>query len=67
MGTIYMVYEGNPRLQYYNNNLDYYTLNTLIKCNVNAMMLYLKGSQNTHITKIKLIHLKSKHNDTFEA
>jgi hypothetical protein len=28
MGTIYRVHEGNPRLHYYNNVLDYYTLNT---------------------------------------
>jgi hypothetical protein len=28
MKTIYRVHEGNLRLQYYNNNLDYYTLNT---------------------------------------
>jgi hypothetical protein len=28
MGIIYRVHEGNPRLQYYNNNIDYYTLNT---------------------------------------
>jgi hypothetical protein len=27
MMTIYRVPEGNPRLQYYNNTLDYYTLN----------------------------------------
>jgi hypothetical protein len=27
MGTIYRVHEENPRLQYYNNNFDYYTLN----------------------------------------
>jgi hypothetical protein len=27
MGTIYRVHEGNPRLQYYTNTLDYYTLN----------------------------------------
>jgi hypothetical protein len=67
MGTIYMVYEENSRLQYYNNNLDYYTLNTLLKCNMNTMTLHLKSSQNTHITKIKLIHLKSKNNDIFKA
>jgi hypothetical protein len=64
---IYRVHEGNPILQYYNNNLDYYTLNTPLKCNVNAMILHLKSSQNTHTIKIKLIHLKSKNNDIFEA
>jgi hypothetical protein len=37
MGTIYRVHEGNPRLHYYNNALDYYALNTPLKCNVNAM------------------------------
>jgi hypothetical protein len=25
MGTIYRVNEGNPRLHYYNNALDYYS------------------------------------------
>jgi hypothetical protein len=59
MGTIYRVHERNPRLQYYNNNLDYYTLNTPLKCNVNAMTLYLKSSQYTHTIKIKLMHLKT--------
>jgi hypothetical protein len=39
MKTIYKVYEANPKLQYYNNNIDYYTLNTLLKCNVNTMHL----------------------------
>jgi hypothetical protein len=29
MRTIYRVHEGNPRLHYYNNALDYYTLNIL--------------------------------------
>jgi hypothetical protein len=48
MGTIYRVHEGYPRLQYYNNNLDYYTSS-------NAMPLHLKSSQNT--PKIKLIYL----------
>jgi hypothetical protein len=27
MGTIYRVHEENPRVQYYNNTLDYHTLN----------------------------------------
>jgi hypothetical protein len=29
MGTIYMVHEENPMLQYYNNTFDYYTLNII--------------------------------------
>jgi hypothetical protein len=37
MGTIYRVQEENPILHYYNNALDYYTLNkisqTVIKFN----------------------------------
>jgi hypothetical protein len=48
MGTIYRVHEENPKLHDYNNTLDYYTLNTSLKCNVNAMMLHLKSSQSTH-------------------
>jgi hypothetical protein len=35
----YKVHEGNPRLQYYNNTLDYYTLNTLY----NLVWLKLNG------------------------
>jgi hypothetical protein len=31
METIYRVHEGDPRLQYYNNTLHYYTLNTYMK------------------------------------
>jgi hypothetical protein len=35
----YRVHEGNPRLQYYNNTLDYYTLDTLY----NLVWLKLNG------------------------
>jgi hypothetical protein len=45
---IYRVHEGNPKLLYYNNTLDNYTLNTPLKCNVNGMTLHLKSSQNTY-------------------
>jgi hypothetical protein len=30
MGTMYIVHEGNPKLHYYNNTLDYYTFNIVI-------------------------------------
>jgi hypothetical protein len=60
MGTIYRVHEGNPRLHYYNNVLDYYTLNTppqmQHECNDVAFEEFTKHTQ----LKRKLIHLKSK-------
>ena len=46
MGTIYRVHEtqeGNPRLGDYTNTLDYYTITPPLKCNVNAMALYLES------------------------
>jgi hypothetical protein len=67
MGTINKVHEGNPRLHYYNNTLDYYTLDTnplqmQCECNDVAFEEFTK-----HTTKMKPIHPKFKINDVVES
>jgi hypothetical protein len=42
MGTIYRVYERNLGLQYYNNTLDNYTLNSCINCACSAFYYTFK-------------------------
>jgi hypothetical protein len=60
MGTIYRVHEGNPRLHYYNNTFDYYTLNTE-KVFIFYLLKTIEKTSYKHITagwKIKAIPSK---------
>jgi hypothetical protein len=63
MGTIYRVHERNPRLHYYNNTLDYYTLNTE-KIFIFYLLKTIEKTSYTHITegwKIEACLPKSQH------